>query len=286
MKRAVAGALTVALTGICALAGARAATKPLAGIRSWAVYYGGAPQAATMLSRFDLVVIDPGGHPPLDTVRQAGARVVAYVSLGEVNVNHPLYPAIAAAPWVLEANDNWPDARRLDVRAMGYESWLLDSVVPAALASGASGIFLDTADAALEAERARPGRFGGSGEALTRVILRLRERYPDILIVLNGGLPLVDRVHHLIDAVALESVWSTYDFPTKRYVRRGDAEASERVALLRAVADRGTTVLTLEYAPPDDASWVRRLLTLSRAQHFVPYVSTIGLTDVFTHSLD
>jgi polysaccharide biosynthesis protein PelA len=286
MKLAIFGALTMLLPGLCPLSGARASTKGLAGIRTWAVYYGGAPEAAMTLSRFDVVVIDPGAHPSLETVRRVGTRILAYVSLGEVNVNHPLFAPIAGAPWVLEANDNWPEARRLDVRAPGYESWLLDSVVPAALATGANGLFLDTADTPLEAERAQPARFAGSREALTRVVLRLREQYPDVLIVLNGGLPLVDRVHAVIDAVALESVWSTYDFESKSYIRRGEAAARERLALLRGVAARGVPVLTLEYAAPDDEPWIHRLLALSRAQGFVPYVSTIGLTDLFTHSLD
>ena len=286
MTRAIAGALTIVLAGLFAHAGARAAGKPLAGIRTWAVYYGGAAQTATTLSRFDLVVVDPGAHPPLDVIRQAGARVVAYVSVGEVNVNHPLHASIAGAPWVLEANDNWPDARRLDVRASEYERWLLDSVVPAALESGVTGVFLDTADTPLEAERSQPARFAGSRAALTRVLLRLRERHPDALVILNGGLPLLEELSDAVDAVALESIWSTYDFETKRYVRRDDAAARARLALLRPAARRGVPILTLEYAAPDDKAWVRRLLELSRTQRFVPYVSTIGLTDVFTHSLD
>ncbi|HEV8614138.1 MAG TPA: endo alpha-1,4 polygalactosaminidase [Methylomirabilota bacterium] len=286
LSRAVAGALTLALTGVCAMAGARPVSKPLAGIRSWAVYYGTAAEAAATLARFDLVVVDPGAHPPLPAIRQRGARVLAYVSLGEVNVNHPLYAPIAGEPWLLEANANWPDARRLDVRAPGYERWLVDLVVPAALATGADGLFLDTADTPIEAERTTPARFGGSRAALGAVIDQLRARHPRALIVMNGGLPLLERVADTIDAVALESVWSTYDFEAKRYVRRPAAEAQERVARLRAVRARGVPVLTLEYASPDDTPWVRRLLTLARGEGFVPYVATIGLTDVFTDALE
>jgi uncharacterized protein (TIGR01370 family) len=282
----VAGGLTVALTALASVVGVRAAANPLSAVRSWAVYYGAAPEAAPALARFDLVVVDPGAHPPLAAIKERGAKVLAYVSLGEVNLNHPLYALIAGEPWVLEANPNWPEARRLDVRASGYERWLLDLVVPAALATGADGLFLDTADTPIEAERVQPGRFGDSRTALVGLLRALRARQPRAIVVLNGGLAIAEPAAGAIDGVALESVWSSYDFEAKQYVRRPEDEARQRAALLRAVTQRGVRVLTLEYAPPDDPAWIRRLLELSRDAGFIPYVSTIGLTNVFTASLE
>ena len=88
-------------------------------------------------------MLDPHGHPPLPLVKLHGALVLTYVSLGEVNTNHLEYAAIAGEPWVLSPNPSWPDARRLDVRAPGYERWLLDRVVPGALA-GARGLINPT----------------------------------------------------------------------------------------------------------------------------------------------
>jgi hypothetical protein len=285
--RLLAAALSLSLGG-CAAGGTPplAPTRPLAGIRSWAVYYGAEPAAAGDLARFDLVVLDPARHPPLEVVARHGTLVLMYVSLGEVNVHHPAYPPIAGEAWVLSPNPNWPGARRLDVRAAGYERWLLDRVVPAALLPRTHGLFLDTADTAVELERADPGRFAGSAAALERVLARLRERHPRALLVLNGGLGVAERLHADLDAVAVESVWSDYDFAARAYRARMERDGEARAAALDRLRALGLPVLVLEYAPPGDGAWVQSLIGRARARGFVPYVSTIGLDRVYTHTLD
>ena len=279
-----AGALVVA--GVVPALGVRAAARPLAAVKTWAVYYGAAPQAGPPLSRFDLVVLDPGAHPPIDVVTANGARVLMYVSLAEVNVNHRHYPIIAAEPWVLEANPNWPEARQLDVRTPGYEEWLFGRVVASAVAAGAHGLFLDTADTALERERTDPKRWGGAAAALERILKRLRRDHPGMLVVLNGGTPLAETVEPaLLDAVASESIWSNYDFAARKYLVRPPEEAAMRAAPLRRLIARGLPVLTLEYAPPDEHQAIAAMIARSRRETFVPYVATIGLGEVFTFTL-
>ncbi len=257
--------------------------RPLAGVRTWAVYYGAAPEAAGDLARFDVVVLDPHGHPPLPAVKRHGSLVLMYVSLGEVNSNHPEFADIAAEPWILTPNPNWPEARRLDVRAPAYERWLLDRVVPRALTAGVNGLFLDTADTVLELERAEPAKYRGAGAALDRVLDEMRRRNPRAILLLNGGLPLVERRPRAVDAVAVESVWTDYDFKSRAYRARPPEEAESRAAGLRRVADLGVTVFTLEYAASGDRA--AEPIRLARSRGFIPYVSTIGLDRVSSYTL-
>lgn len=282
-RRLLAAVLAI-VSGAVAWAGPSAA-GPLEGIRTWAVYYGAAPEVARDLSRFDAVVLDPARHPPLEGVKRHGALLLMYVSLGEVNIHHAAYPPIAREPWVLAANPHWPEARQLDPRAPGYERWLLDQVVPAALAGPVNGLFLDTADTSIELERAEPARFRGAADALGRVLEALHRAHPRAILVLNGGLPLVERSRGLLSGVAVESVFSDYDLKRGRYRPRPAAEARDRLAALRRIAGLGLPVLALEYAPPEDPLWVERLIRDSRAAGLVPYVSTIGLDQVFTSTL-
>jgi hypothetical protein len=287
-RRLLALALTLGLGGASAAAGGGAAAapaRPLAGVRTWVVYYGAAPEAARDLARFDVVVLDPHGHPPLPLIKRHGSLVLTYVSLGEVNTQHPEFAAIAAEPWVLAANPSWPDARGLDVGAPAYERWLLERVVPAALAGPVNGLFLDTADAALERERLEPRRYAGAGRALERVLVELKRRNPRALLLLNGGLPLAERLARVVDGVALESVWTDYDFKAKAYRVRPPEEAESRVALLGRVAALGLPVFTLEYAAVGGGLTPAELIRRSRARGFVPYVSTIGLEQVSTDTL-
>ncbi|HEY7434730.1 MAG TPA: endo alpha-1,4 polygalactosaminidase [Methylomirabilota bacterium] len=286
-RRLLAAALALGLGGASAPAGSAASPiRPLAGVRTWVVYYAAAPEAAADLARFDLVVLDPHGHPPLPLVKRHGSLVLTYVSLGEVNTSHPEFAAISGEPWVLSANPSWPDARRLDVRAPAYERWLLDRVVPAALAGPVNGLFLDTTDTALELERTDPRRFAGTARALERVLAGLKRRNPRALLMINGGLPVAERLPTVVDAVALESIWTDYDFKAKAYRVRPAAEAEARALLLARVVALGLPVFTLEYTAADQgAPWAAELIRRARARGFVPYVSTIGLDQVSTHTL-
>ena len=284
MRRLLAAALVMGLGG--ASASAAAPVRPLAGVRTWVVYYAAAPEASADLARFDVVVLDPHGHPPFPLVKRHGSLVLTYVSLGEVNTSHPAYAAIAGEPWVLSPNPSWPDARRLDVRAPAYERWLLDRVVPAALAGPVNGLFLDTADTALDLERTDPRRFEGAARALERVLVEMKRRNPRALLMINGGLPLVERLATVLDAVAVESIWTDYDFVAKAYLVRSDDEAELRAGLLTRVLGLGLPVFTLEYTAAErDAPWPAELIRRSRARGFIPYVSTIELDQVSTHTL-
>jgi hypothetical protein len=255
-------------------------------VRTWAVYYAAAPEAAVDLARFDVVVLDPHAHPPLPLVKRHGSLLLTYVSLGEVNTSHPEFAAISGEPWVLSANASWPDARRLDVRAAAYERWLLDRVVPAALAGPVNGLFLDTADTALDLEQSDPRRFKGAAQALERVLVEMKRRHPRALLMINGGLPVAERLPAVLDAVALESIWTDYDFKAKAYRVRSTDEAESRALRLARVVALGLPVFTLEYTAADrGAPWPAELIRRSRARGFVPYISTIGLDQVSTHTL-
>ena len=284
-RRPLAAVLAVGLVAASAPAAPWAASpsRPLAGVRTWVVYYGAAPEAAADLARFDVVVLDPHGHPPLPAVKRHGSLVLMYVSLGEVNTNHPEFADIAGEPWVLTPNPSWPEARRLDVRAPAYERWLLDRVVPRALMAGVNGLFLDTADTALELERAEPVKYRGAGAALERVLDEMRQRNPRAILLLNGGLSLVERRPRAVDAVAVESVWTDYDFKSQAYRARPPEDAESRAAGLRRVADLGVTVFTLDYVASADRA--AEPIRLARARGFIPYVSTIGLDRVSTYTL-
>jgi hypothetical protein len=283
-RRLLAAALVLGLGGTSLPAASP--IRPLAGVRNWVVYYGAAPEAAAELARFDVVVLDPHGHPPFPLVKRHGSLVLTYVSLGEVNTSHPEFAAISGEPWVLSANPSWPDARRLDVRAPAYERWLLDRVVPAALVGPVNGLFLDTADTALDLEQTDPRRFAGAARALERVLVEMKRRNPRAVLMINGGLPLAERLPTVVDAVALESIWTDYDFKAKAYRVRPADEAEARALLLARVVTLGLPVFTLEYTAADHgAPWPAELIRRSRARGFIPYVSTIGLDKVSTHTL-
>ncbi len=90
----------------------------------------------------------------------------------------------------------------------------------------------------------------------------------------------------MLDVVALESIWTDYDFKAKAYRVRPADEAEARALRLDRVVALGLPVFTLEYAAADrGAPWPAEPIRRSRARGFIPYVSTIGLDQVSTHTL-
>ncbi len=116
--------------------------------------------------------------------------------------------------------------------------------------------------------------------------MELKRRHPRALLMINGGLPIAERLPTVLDAVALESIWTDYDFKAKAYRVRPADEAESRALLLARVVALGLPVFTLEYTAADrGAPWPAELIRRSRARGFIPYVSTIGLDQVSTHTL-
>ena len=283
-RRLLAAALVLGLGG--ASAPAASPSRPLAGVRTWVVYYAAAPEAAVDLARFDVVVLDPHAHPPLPLVKRHGSLLLTYVSLGEVNTSHPEFAAIASEPWVLSPNPSWPDARRLDVRAPAYERWLLDRVVPGALAGPVNGLFLDTADTALDLERADPRALQGRGPG-ARARARGDEAPPPAGAAHDqrwsphrGAAP--DRAGRGRARVHLDRLRFQGQGLPGAAGRRGGVAGAAPGPRGRA----GPAVFTLEYTAADrGAPWPAELIRRSRARGFIPYVSTIGLDQVSTHTL-
>lgn len=116
----------------------------LRGIRSFALYYGSGGEDA--LCTYDLAVLAPEGQTPagLRRIRDAGTRVLAYVSVLEV----PWSPGAPPPPNVLtEAGRSWAN--------QAFANWVLDPRAPDTrtrllhlaqrlVEQGYDGLFLDT----------------------------------------------------------------------------------------------------------------------------------------------
>lgn len=256
------------------LLGLGAVVGPLAGVHSWAVFYGARAPAAA-LARPDLLVLEPDQpwHPA--DWRRPGEHVLAYLSLGEVNESRPYFATLKQDGALLGRNPNWPGAMTVDPRAAAWRNLLLDHVAPGILAKGYDGFFLDTLDVGADLERrGQPGALA----AMAGLVNALKARYPQALLVANGGLDLLPQSAPALAGLAVESVVTNYDFAHKRYLRRSPAEAQARLAQLQAVQrDYRLPIFTIEYVDPQDASARAAIAAQIRKAGLVPYVADIGL---------
>lgn len=256
------------------------APRALAGIAAWAVVYAREVDPAR-LTPFGLVVVDAEVAVPAAALKRSGAKVIAYLSLGEVHRSRAYFTRVEDAGWLVRENASWKGSFLVDVRHEGWRRMVVGELAPAILERGFDGLFLDTLDTAEVLEGEDPARFGGSIREMADLVKALRAKYPTAVLLPNNAFRVLEHVASAVDGVVAESVFATYDFSTKRYHRLADAPKEYKLALLTDVRRRHRLpVFTIEYAPPSEAELTAYAADASRAASFVPYVTTIDLQSV------
>jgi len=256
------------------------APRALAGTAAWAVVYAREVDPAR-LTPFGLVVVDPEVAVPAAALKRSGAKVIAYISLGEVHSSRAYFARVKDAGWLIRENANWKGSFLVDVRREGWRRMVVSELVPAILARGFDGLFLDTLDTAEVLEEEDQVRYGGSIREMAELVKALRGKYPTAVLLPNNAFRVLEHMASAVDGVVAESVFATYDFSTKRYHRVADAPKKYKLALLTDVQRRHRLpVFTIEYAPPSEAELAAYAASASRAAGFIPYVTTIDLQSV------
>ncbi len=244
----------------------------------WGVDYGAATDPE-LARGFDLLVLEPHHARPIAPLRGQDSTLLGYVSLGEVEKGRPYVAALDRAGALRAPNPDWPDARHVDLRHPEWRRTLVDIAVPAILAKGYDGIFMDTLDNAEAMERQNPIENKGMVAAGAALVAALRARFPGIRLMLNRGYAaLPDSAVHL-DYLLGESMASRWSFAQKRYEMLSDSDWQWQAERLRAAKARNPrlTLTTLDYWDPADERTVASLYARERAAGFRPYVATLAL---------
>ena len=248
------------------------------------VYYG--TQDSPALYSYEVVVLDSDIDPAIPHRFEHRSLLLGYLSLGEVHMGRAWAADIEAQGLLLTHNPTWRDARFIDVRDARWKARVLDDLVPAILARGFSGLFLDTLDDAGYLESVDAVEFAGMSDAAVDLVQAIRRRYPDLPIMVNRGYSLLPRIVREIDMVLGESVHTTYDAATQSYVRvapevhRWQTGQLHEARRLRP----DLKLFSLDYWSPRDPEGIARIYAEARRNGFVPYVATIDLTEIVPRS--
>jgi len=282
-RATVVAAVTLALASLAASGSAGGDETPAprrAAAKRWAVAYSRdlTPEA---LRRFDLVVVDPDVARTPGELRPPGGRLLAYLSVGEVNETRTYFDHVRSQRWLIRENAAWRGSFLVDVRAPGWQRLLVDRIARGILDRGFDGFFLDTLDTAEVLQRENADAYLGSIEAMAALVRALRTAYPRAVLLSNNAFEVIDHVAPLLDGVVAESLFTTYDASTRLYHPVSPFRRSEKVAALRELRRRhGTPIFTLDYAGLHDAALRASAYDASRALGFIPYVGAVDLQDV------
>lgn len=244
----------------------------------WGVDYGAATDPV-QARRYHLLVLEPHHPRPIAPLRGPGARLLGYISLGEVERSRSYVAALDRAGALRAPNPNWPDARHVDLRHPEWTRVLIEEAIPAILALGYDGIFMDTLDNAEAMERQDPKQNRGMVAAGAALVAALRTRFPNIALMLNRGYAALPEAAAHIDYLLGESMASRWSFTDKRYETLSDSDWLWQAERLRAAKVRNPRLglTTLDYWDPADTRAVAALYARERAAGFHPYVATLAL---------
>jgi hypothetical protein len=222
------------------------------------------------LGRYDLVVVDgqEASRARVAALRRAGARVLAYLSVGTIEPGRPWYAR--AKPYRLDLYAEFGEFYA-DTRRAPYRRLIAGVVAPAMLAKGFDGLFLDNTDMV----ETHPAQSAGM-RALVAALARLVHRNGRVLFTQNGEATIGPTLR-LYDGWNREDVTWTYDFVHRRYLRVPARARRAAQTALRRFAAAGLLVTATDYVRAGDAAATAEAVANACAAGALPFVSDIGL---------
>ncbi len=223
--------------------------------------------------RYDLFVADGQvtSAPEVRTLRRDGATIVlAYVSVGTLEDYRPWYRA--GRRYRLDRYDPpFDDEFYADTSKAGFRKLIARRVVPAMLAKGFDGLFLDNTDMIESHPRQRAGM-----RLLVRELSRLVKRQGKLLFTQNGEDSIGPTLHYY-DGWNREEVTWAFDGERERYRRNPAATIRENLATLRRIRRAGLLVTATDYVAETATAATSESLTNACSAGAVPFVSDIFL---------
>ena len=247
----------------------------------WIAYYG-ATADEQALSAYDLVVLDPTFKGSKEAIMQGGARLCAYLSLGEIRTTDTFYDRLAPAA-LLGMNPAWPGTRRIDIRERPWTDLVLGEIIPAIAAMGFTGILLDTLDTPPYLEQQDPVGSLGMRQAAVDLVHAIRRAWPDMLVIMNRGYDLLPDVADCLDGIVAESLLTTtLADDVGSYKWNAQSEFALQMTLLAPARHRRNRlpVLSLDYWSPQDVSTIGEIYIRERQLGHHPYVATRMLDSI------
>jgi hypothetical protein len=117
-------------------------------------------------------------------------------------------------------------------------------IIDKTLNKGYDGMFLDNID-----NYTIFGPQKDQRKELVTLLRNIKEKYPKKEFIQNAALDLIAETSAYVDAVAIESVASLYDFKTKKYGMRDNKQFDETMTRLKNVnANYKMPIILIEYA--------------------------------------
>lgn len=237
----------------------------------FACYYG--LDRLEQLAGYDLVIVQAENYTTADLLilQEHGTLPFGYLSLSEVADTE------ATAPWALREattgavarNSRWQTVL-VDCRSAAWQRLVIEEQIPRLIQRGIYGLFLDTLDV--------DPRFAETWPGVAQLLRRIRWEHPELALLANRGFTVLDAVAETVDGVVFESFSTYYDDGSYAAWTGRDLQWTEQMAVRLQEVLETHPVLTLDYAPPDDATLRQYAEHRAQTYGFIPFVG-VGRLD-------
>ncbi len=229
---------------------------------------------STVVSGYKLLIVEPYFYTKQEIIEfnSRGIKVVAYLSLGEVNESRRYFSEFKEIG--LKGKNENHGSYFVDLSEAKVKEKFVNEIVPELLSYGYDGLFLDTIDAVAPYTLRR-----NMEQDMVDLISGIRSQNPDKLLIQNAGLFLLDKTAAYIDAVTIEAVASGYDFTKNEYQIKPVEEYEERLDLINSLHSKfGTPFLIIDFAENYESSLqVKSRLEDSGYPFFISNIEFRGL---------
>ncbi len=239
-----------------------------------AFYYGDYPPI-DKLRWFDVVVVDPSSGFDPKSYNSDQSTAFAYLSLGELpEKDAQAFPK----EWFIGENKIWK-SDIVDAANPDWQKYILNDKVDKLWQQGYRGFFLDTLDSyelAVKDKAAAQRQIDG----LITLIKAIKQKHPEVKLILNRGFELLPQIHNLVYAVAAESLFAGWDQRNQRYVNVTESERTELLNQLNKVKQWGIPVIAIEYLPAAQKTEADNLIDKINQLGFIPWITNGNLTNL------
>ncbi|WP_437370082.1 endo alpha-1,4 polygalactosaminidase [Maribacter litoralis] len=221
---------------------------------------------------YSMVILEPEHYniEDIEVFKQNNTKVVAYISLTEINKNSKYYESLL--PYVFGSNQVWGSCY-INIREKQARQ-IVAGMANDILSKGFNGLFLDNLDNVSEW-----GKLKGAENELVCMIKHLKKNNSDLFLVQNSGFFLNDKLVNSTDAVLLESLFSLYDFTTNIYGYRDEISLKiMQKHIKETLSKTAKEVYVMEYA---NTPKMKKVIAKKLQKLGVPYyISNINLQEV------
>lgn len=234
------------------------------------------------LSQYNVAIVGPDAVLSEADIRRPGARIFAYLSIGEVASDAPYRLEVEKLGFNMQAkNQTWGSAI-MDPSDPKWRNYLVDSLASSIASKGFSGFFLDTVDSYQFLTQGSETRKQQLESGVIEIVKALKQKFPQMDILLNRGFDICQEVTEEISGVLAESLFYTYNFSTKKYGPTSRSDQDWLLDKLLTIKKRGTPVYIIDYALPEHRNDIQLIYYQYESLGFNLCVTNVEINGILT----